>query len=333
MTTPFGGARIVEFVHEESFTSQGVVDDTRRGLQDNPKWLSSLYFYDRAGSELFEQLTHTDEYYPTRTEESILSANVDDILDTSGADLVLAEMGSGSSRKTRVVLDAMTRQRGPSTYWPIDVSAEFLHDVAEQLQSAFPDLTVEPIAAEYSDGIRQVGARPAKRRLVMFLGSSIGNFEPEEQLALLQTAHDALSPGDAFLLGTDLVKDAAILEAAYNDEAGMTAAFNLNILNHLNHELDGDATLDQFDHRAHFDAQRNRIEMHLVSKCDQVLHFPKANLEVRVVAGESIHTENSYKFSIDGAQSMARKAGFEIEKTWTDDKQWFGLHLLRRQAD
>ncbi len=315
---------------QESFTSGGVIADTRRGLLDDPKWLSSLYFYDRHGSELFEAITHTQEYYPTRTEEALLAQHVDAILDAAGDDILVAEMGSGSSRKTRVILEALMRHQSGATYLPLDVSAEFLADVGKDLESAFPGLQVEPIAAEYSAGLQEVGKHPAKRRLVLFLGSSIGNFEPDEQEGLLRTAYESLSPGDAFLLGTDLVKDIDVLEAAYNDADGYTAAFNLNILTHLNRELDGDADPTRFEHKAFFDAGRSRIEMHLVSKVDQTLHFPKADLSVDIAAGETIHTENSYKFTLEGAQRLAAAAGFTLETSWTDERGWFGLHLLRR---
>ena len=314
----------------ETFTSQGIVDDTRRGLQDEPKWLSSLYFYDEAGSHLFEQICETPEYYPTRTEAGILDQNVHEILAAAGPDAMLAELGSGSSTKTRIVIQALLEDQGPSTYVPVDISGGFLRTVADELEAAYPGLTVDPVAAEYKEGLRRIGEHPAARRLVLFLGSSIGNFEPPEQLGLLRAAHDALSPGDAFLLGTDLVKDEATLVAAYDDAEGVTAAFNRNILSHLNRELDGDAQPDAFRHVALWNAGRERIEMHLESLRDQTLRFPGADLEVRVRAGERIHTENSYKFTLERARRLAGEAGFLLERTWTDERDWFGLHLLRR---
>ncbi len=314
----------------ETFTSQGIVDDTRRGLLDDPKWLSSLYFYDEAGSHLFEQICDTPEYYPTRTEAAILEAHAQEILDAAGSDLVLAELGSGSSSKTRIVLDNLLKSRGPSTYLPVDISGDFLHAVAQDLHASFKGLTVSPIAAEYKDGLQQIGDFPASRRLVLFLGSSIGNFEPPEQVGLLRAAFEALSPGDAFLLGTDLVKPQELLEAAYDDAAGVTAAFNKNILTHLNRELGGNADIDYFEHRAIWNAEESRIEMHLVSRMDQALSFPAADLYVELERGETIHTENSYKFTPERAAQLAKDAGFTLEKTWTDDKAWFGLHLLRR---
>lgn len=319
-------------VQEESFTSQGIVEDTRRGLLDDPKWLSSLYFYDHLGSELFERITETPEYYPTRTEEGLLRDHIDQILEQAGTDLTLAEMGSGSSRKSRVVIEALVAKQGDSVYLPVDVSADFLHEVAVDLEKSFPGIHVQPIAAEYSDGLRQIGEHPATRRLVMFLGSSIGNFEPDEQLGLLKTAYDSLSPGDTFLLGTDLIKDEAILDAAYNDSDGVTAQFNLNILSHLNRELLGDADLESFAHHAFWNAEKSRIEMHLVSLRDQQVGFPRADLVVSFKEGETIHTENSYKFTLDGARTMAQEAGFRLERSWTDEKQWFALHLLRKEA-
>lgn len=316
---------------QESFTSQGIVEDTRRGLSDEPKWLSSLYFYDRVGSELFERITQTPEYYPTRTEEDILSQNADDIIAAAGPDLLLAEMGSGSSRKTRVIIAALMRRQRAATYLPIDISKEFLEEIAARLEAAFDGLRVEPICAEYKLGLTHVGQHEAHRRLVLFLGSSIGNFEPEEQVALLRAAHDALSPGDAFLLGTDLVKDPSVLEAAYNDSQGVTAAFNRNILRHVSRMLQGNVDPDTFEHRAFWNPERSRIEMHLVSTRAQRLRLPAADLEVDLQAGEAIHTENSYKFTTEQARSMAAAAGFAVERTWTDARGWFGVHLLRRE--
>ncbi len=315
---------------EQTFTSSGVVGDTRRGLLDEPKWLSSLYFYDERGSQLFEDICRTPEYYVTRTEEAILLENLDDILSAAGTNVSLAELGSGSSLKTRVLIAGLLRRQPGLTYCPNDVSESMLSQTATDLQGAYPGLTVKPVVAEYGEGLRQIGSHPHRPRLVLFLGSSLGNFEPQEQLELLRHAAECLGPGDAFLLGTDLVKDPAVLHAAYNDAAGVTAAFNKNILVHLNRELDGDADPDQFEHVALWNPQAGRIEMHLESKRDQTVHFPVAGLAVDLRAGERIHTENSYKFTLEGIASMAAKAGFEAEKTWTDERQWFALHLLRR---
>lgn len=311
------------WMEEQTFTSQGVAEDTRRGLTDSPKWLSSLYFYDKRGSELFDQICDTPEYYPTRTEASILQDNLTDILASAGCDTI-AELGSGASRKTRIVLDA-----GPTTYIPVDVSERFLLAVAEELRAAYPDHIIDPVPAEYVEGLRRIGQKPGKK-LVMFLGSSIGNFEPDEQDGLLKTAFASLSPGDAFLLGTDLVKDAAVLESAYNDVAGVTAAFNLNILENLNRKLNGNADTGQFAHKAFWNPVKSRIEMHLISSREQILSFKDAQLEVPLVKGESIHTENSYKFTMGRVQQLASASGFKLEKTWTDENHWYGLHLLRK---
>lgn len=317
------GEQMGGWMEEQTFTSQGVAEDTRRGLTDSPKWLSSLYFYDKRGSELFDQICDTPEYYPTRTEASILQDNLEDILASAGCDTI-AELGSGASRKTRIVLDA-----GPTTYIPVDVSERFLLSVAEELRTAYPHHVIDPIPAEYVEGLRRIGKKPGKK-LVMFLGSSIGNFEPEEQDGLLKAAYEALAPGDAFLLGTDLVKDPAVLEAAYNDMAGVTAAFNLNILENLNRKLKGNANLNAFEHKAFWNPEQSRIEMHLVSTTGQTLRFKDAQLEVPLVEGESIHTENSYKFTPERVQELAAASGFRLEKTWTDDHAWYGLHLLRK---
>jgi L-histidine N-alpha-methyltransferase len=314
----------------ETFTSDGVVEDTKRGLTDSPKWLSSLYFYDETGSELFERITETEEYYPTRTEGKLLDIHGTAMLEMAGKELLLAELGSGSSSKTRTVIRELLDLQGPCTYMPVDVSSDFLKAVAHDLERDFPGLDVKPVAAEYVAGLGRIGEAPANRRLVLFLGSSIGNFEPDEQVGLLQSAYDAMQPGDAFLLGTDLVKDAATLNAAYNDAAGYTAAFNENILSHLDGRLDGDNAIDAFKHVAFWHPELSRIEMHLEATRDVTLTYPRAEFSAKISKGERIHTENSYKFTMDGVREMAQASGWTLEQSWIDDNKWFGLHLLRR---
>lgn len=313
----------------ETFTSDGVVGDTRRGLMDDPKWLSSLYFYDQKGSELFERICETPEYYPTRTEAKILEDHGLDMLAAAGDDLLMAELGSGSSIKTRILIGELLERQGKATYMPVDVSGEFLAKVAVDLESDFPNLRVDPIAAEYVAGLGRIGKTPATRRLVLFLGSSLGNFEPDEQVGLLKAAHEALQPGDAFLLGTDLIKDGGTLEAAYNDAAGYTAQFNQNLLAHLNARLGGANDPNAFLHVALWNEDKGRIEMHLEAKEATDLVFPRADLRVPLAAGERIHTENSYKFSPERIAEMAAASGWTLENTWTDPKHWFGLSLLR----
>jgi L-histidine Nalpha-methyltransferase len=314
----------------ESFTSRGIVADTRHGLMAKPKWLSSLYFYDARGSQLFEDICKTPEYYPTRTERAILIQHAAKIAHSAGHDLVLGELGSGSSVKSEILIAAILAAQERLVYVPVDVSQRILKQTAARLEAAHAGLHVHPVVAEYGEGLQRIAATPGQPKLVLFLGSSIGNFEPDEQEGLLAAAAAALAPGDAMLVGTDMVKDAAILEAAYDDAAGVTAAFNKNILHHLNRELDGDADPEQFRHVALWNAPRARIEMHLESLMDQTLHFPGANLDVRVARGERIHTENSYKFTPEGMRRMAAAAGWKLERSWYDARQWFGLHLLRR---
>lgn len=313
----------------ETFTSDGVVEDTRRGLADDPKWLSSLYFYDERGSELFEDICGTPEYYPTRTEAAILEEHGLDMLAEAGDGLLMAELGSGSSIKTRILISELLESQGPSTYVPVDVSGDFLAKVAQDLEADFDGLTVAPIAAEYHAGLQEIGQKPASRRLVLFLGSSLGNFEPEEQEGLLRAAHEALAPGDCFLLGTDLIKEGAILDSAYNDAAGYTAAFNKNILTHLNRRLNGSTDVDSFDHVAFWNPDRSRIEMHLEANRDTALQFERAGIDIPVAKGERIHTENSYKFSPERIAELADASGWTPVKTWTDERGWFGLTLLR----
>ncbi len=318
---------------EATFTSSGVRADVQRGLLDEPPWLSSLYFYDEHGSGLFEQITETPEYYPTRTELSILEEHGDAILqaaDADGQQLLLAELGSGSSAKTHALIRRLLQRQGPTTYVPVDVSGDFLATVAAKLEAEHQGLSVEPLAAEYVEGLRRIGQLPAGRRLVLFLGSSIGNFEPDEQVGLLRAAFDSLAPGDALLLGTDLVKDAAVLEAAYNDAAGVTTQFNRNIITRLNRELGGSNDIADWCHVAFWNAQQSRIEMHLEAVRETTLDFPDAEVRRTFQQGERIHTENSYKFTLEGAATMAEAAGWSLEQSWRDSQEWFALHLLRR---
>lgn len=299
------------------------------GLGEPQKRLPSRYFYDAAGSRLFEDITRLPEYYPTRTEISILAARAADIARLAGPGPGLAEFGSGSSRKTRILLDAL---RSPAWYAPIDVSAAALADAAEALSAEYPGLPLHPLRVDYAllenlpfETAGEAGEEP--RRLLFFPGSTIGNLHPDEAVGMLRRMRRLAGPDGALVVGVDLRKPRETAEAAYNDAAGVTAAFNLNILRRLNRELDGDFRLDAFRHRAFLNEDNSqgvpRIEMHLVAA--RPLRARVAGRDVELARGESIHTENSYKYDPEAFACMLEEAGFGGLRRWSDARGWFGV--------
>jgi len=293
------------------------------GLSRRPKQIAPKYFYDQRGSQLFDAITELPEYYPTRTELEILETNGQQIAEFLGSDSMLLELGSGSSRKIRVLLDALR----PAAYVPLDISRDHLLDSARALARDYPELQVHAACTDYSDDFELPDLPPHLARVAFFPGSSIGNFEPDDARGLLARVGRYLGGDGKLLIGVDLKKDNAILHAAYNDDQQLTAAFNLNLLERINRELDADFDLDRFEHRAFFNQQAGRIEMHLVSRIDQQVNV--AGRRIDFVAGESLHTENSYKYSIDEFQKLASQSGFVAEQVWTDDQQLFSVHCLR----
>jgi len=297
--------------------------DMVRALAVRPRSISPKYFYDEEGSKLFDRICELPEYYPTRTELGILADNAAEIASHMGPRAEIVEFGAGSLRKVRLLLDAMDE---PARYLPIDISGEHLAREAAVLQRDYPGLDVQPVVADYTQRWLLPAAQPgAGRRVGFFPGSTIGNFTPEEALHFLQVAGLALR-GGALLLGADLVKDPAVLHAAYNDAQGVTAAFNLNLLARANRELGAGFELDQFAHSAFYNAPHRRIEMHLVSRRRQQVALGGERYEFD--EGESMHTENSYKFTVDGLRSLALKAGFKPGPVWTDENHLFGVHWL-----
>lgn len=299
----------------------------REGLTARPKQLPPWLFYDAAGSRLFDRITGLPEYYLTRTERSILTAHAAAIvaLAAQGERLRISELGAGSADKTRLLLAAAVRQQGTVLYEPVDVSATALAAARERIQREIPEVTVTPHVMDYT---HRLHLEPAgERRLVLYIGSSIGNFEPQEALRLLQRLRASLSPGDSLLLGVDLVKDEQTLLAAYNDAAGVTAAFNRNLLCRLNRELAADFDPAAFRHRAVWNASESRIEMHLESRRAQQVFLASLELEVDFAAGERIHTENSYKYAPGQAESLLSESGFASAATWTDARDWFAVCL------
>ena len=296
--------------------------DVLDGLRAEPRSLPSKYFYDADGSALFERITTLDAYYPTRTERAILERNAGEIAASVGPGVVLIEFGSGSSSKTRIVLDALD---DVAAYVPIDISSEFMQDSVDRLHADYPELSVVPVVADYALPF-EPPTLPAGPRLLFFPGSTIGNFEHEEATAFLRRASRLAGAGGMLLLGVDLEKDAAILERAYDDPEGVTAEFNRNLLVRINRELGADFDPEAFRHSARYDSKRRRVEMHLVAQRDHAVTVSGEEFSIR--AGESIHTENAYKYRVETVESMAARAGFALKRIWTDDRCWFAVLLF-----
>jgi dimethylhistidine N-methyltransferase len=315
-----------------------VASAARKGLCAQPKRLPPWLFYDADGSRLFDQITRLPEYYLTRTEREILSANATGIIaqaaEPSGAGparLRITELGAGSADKTRLLLKAAVERQRNVIYEPVDVSASALQAARARIEQEIPGVHMAPRVMDYTHGLNLEPAGTGERRLVLYIGSSIGNFEPRAAAELLRGVRAGLAPGDTLLLGVDLVKDESTLLAAYNDAAGITARFNLNMLARLNRELDANFDLRAFAHRAAWNRSKSRIEMHLESLADQRVRLASLDLEVRFRAGERIHTENSYKYAPGQAETMLAAAGFSPESTWTDPRGWFAVCLGRAQ--
>jgi dimethylhistidine N-methyltransferase len=301
--------------------------DVRAGLtQPEQKTLPCRYLYDDIGSALFEAITFLPEYGLTRADARIIEAHADDLLDCLPSRLTIAELGSGSGAKTRTILESV-RKRQRVTYYPIDVSA---HALARCAQDLGPLCEVIPLAMNYLEGLREVANRrsPGERLLLLFLGSTIGNFEPADAIDFVDSIRQVLSPGDALLLGTDLVKPTAQLLDAYDDPTGVTAAFNLNLLGRINRELQGDFDLRQFAHVIRYHEEAQRIEMHLRSRVYQIVSVRRADLIVDFAAGETICTEACHKFYLEQVETMAGAAGFRLERQWVDEEWGFAENLL-----
>ncbi len=310
-----------------------VADDVRRGLTAPSKSLPPWLFYDEAGSRLFELITDLPEYYLTRTERSILAKNATAILTAACHDqpLRIVELGAGSAAKTRLLLQAGLDRQPSVVYEPIDVSFTALESACRQIEGEMPRVEVVPRVIDYTCELDFEPCGSHERRLVLYIGSSIGNFEPDEAIRLLHRIRSRLRPGDGLLLGVDLVKDRNMLLAAYDDAEGVTAAFNRNVLVRLNRELGADFDPGAFAHRAHWNPFASRIEMHLESLCAQVVRLAALDLEVEFAAGETLHTENSYKFPPGGAEALLSASGFTPVFTWTDPRQWFAVCLGRAE--
>jgi dimethylhistidine N-methyltransferase len=296
------------------------------GLTQPQKVIQARFFYDRRGSELFEQITHLPEYYPTRTETALLRAHGEDIARYTGTGRAVVEFGSGSSAKTPLLLSAARA----TTYVPIDISGPFLADAAAAIAKAYPELKVHPIAGDFTRPLRLPDAIATDAMLGFFPGSTIGNFAPGQAVDLLRSFAATLGEDARLVIGIDLRKNPRLVETAYDDAAGVTAAFNLNLLHRVNNELGGDVPIEAFEHRAVWHDAFGRIEMHLAASRD--LSFNVAGRRFTMKAGETIHTETSYKYRPEEARLLARASGWEPMAAWCDADALFSLHVWQRQG-
>lgn len=294
------------------------------GLRKSQKELPSKYLYDERGSYLYERICTLDEYYLPRMEVAIMEAHIGEIVELLGPNTCLVEYGCGNCAKTRILLDHLP---APSAFVPIDISRQQLLRVSQELASSYSGLEVLPVCADYTSNFTLPDPkRPSDRTVVYFPGSTIGNFDPIPARNFLEQIASVCGPGGALLIGVDLKKDPNVLHRAYNDREGVTAAFNLNLLERINRELNGDFQLDNFRHYAFYNPREGRIEMHLVSLRDQIVHL--GDLSIPFTKDESIWTESSYKFNLDEFALTAMAAGFTVEKVWTDERQWFSVQYL-----
>jgi L-histidine N-alpha-methyltransferase len=301
------------------------------GLTARPKTLSPWLFYDEEGSRLFEAITELPEYYLTRTERAIFAANAEEILaaaadGSAGRPLAMIELGAGTAAKTGLLLRAAVQRQGAVDYLAIDVSESALAEATQRIETEIPGVTVSSCVADYTGAMEEIPAE-GKRRMVLYIGSSIGNFEPADAVHVLREVRRRLDQGDKLLLGADHVKERSVLVRAYDDEAEVTAAFNKNVLTRINRELGGNFNPRLFRHRARWNHEHARIEMHLESLIAQQVRIEALELDVRFARGETIHTENSYKFTTKAVVSMLEQAGFTLTQCWSDEREWFGVYL------
>jgi dimethylhistidine N-methyltransferase len=291
------------------------------GLHASPKQIPPKFFYDETGSRLFDAICACPEYYPTRTEMALLERHAAAIRALIGKDCLLIEPGSGSSQKVRLLLDVLQ----PAAYQPMDISRRYLIAAAQSLADDYPWLDVYAVCTDFTSELPLPFSPPHRDKIAFFPGSSIGNFEPADAIVFLQRIAATVGPGGGLLIGVDLKKDPAILNAAYNDAGGITAAFNLNLLTRINQELDAGFEIDTFRHQAFYNDELGRIEMHLHSKPAQTVMVAQTPFDFE--AGESIHTESSYKYTIDEFAGLAEAAGLQLREAWTDDQNLFSLQF------
>ena len=300
--------------------------EVAEGLSKSQKQLPSKYFYDEKGSDLFEQIARLDEYYLTRCEKEILQKNIKEIADYIGSDVMLIELGSGSSYKTRFLLEELSDL---STYIPVDISEEFLLKTVNRLRLEYPKISIIPVFADYTSRFElPITEGSRQKQVVFFPGSTIGNFDPQEAQEFLRNIAGITGENSEMLIGVDLKKEIDVLESAYNDQQGVTAEFNKNILAHINRQLDANFEIEKFRHKAFYNEEAGRIEMHLVSTEKQMVSV--GDHEIGFEEGESIHTENSYKYSLEEFEELVAD-WYSIEKVWTDEKKYFSMHYLKKK--
>jgi len=298
-------------------------------LNEDSKFISPKFFYDKKGSNLFESICSVPEYYPTRTEISILKKLEPDLPSYLNENVRLVELGSGASVKTRLILDVFTKLQAKTEYFPIDIS-EILTESSEQLLKDYPTLNITGIIDTYEGGLEFLQNYDDKQNLIIFLGSSFGNFSPNDGEIFLKKIFSTMKKGDLFLIGLDLVKDKKILESAYDDPSGVTAKFNLNVLSRINDELDANFIINNFSHYSIYNENDQRIEMNLKSLIPQSVIIKKSNLSLNLGEGELIHTEYSHKYTPSQIKTLLCDIGFEIKNMWLDDKKYFSLTLVSK---
>ena len=323
--------RLIIHQSGSSNDQNGFAEDVFAGLTAKPKTLKPKYLYDPLGSLLFEAICHLPEYYLTRAETEIFERRAAEIVAQLPAPITVVELGSGSSIKTRLLIEAILARQSKLCYQPIDISETILEQSAKQLLEDYPGLRITAHASDYTRGIASIARKEGEKVLALLLGSNIGNYMPDEARDLLRQIRNALRPGDGLLLGADLKKSRETLEAAYNDALNLTAAFSRNILLRINRELNADFDLKQFKHRAFFSEEKSRIEIHLVSLVEQKVHIRGAEsqpgLQVEFQSGETIHTENSYKHDPESLAALAEAAGFKPARAWFDSERRFSCNF------
>lgn len=323
--------------HERVIVNNEFVKDVKKGLANKQKHISPKFFYDKKGSRLFEEICEQPEYYLNRTESQILKNSIDNILKVIGnEEISLVELGNGNSLKTRILLRPMLAKLNKVSYFPIDVSLKMLKKSITDLFREYTNLKIYGVCSDYVTGFVKINEfvkfkkNVPRKKFIIFLGSSIGNFDPKQASTFLRSIAKYVKKDDLLLIGIDLEKDKSILDMAYNDKKGVTAKFNLNVLSRINKELDGEFNLSNFEHKSFYNVNKHRIEMHLISKLDQYVRIGAIGKKVHFRKGETIHTENSYKYSIKRFNKLVRISGLQIVKNFADPNNQYSLVLLRK---
>lgn len=319
--------RMVLDVMEAQDSKQDFARDVLEGLSASPKSIPPKYFYDEQGSRLFEQITELEEYYPTRTEAAILARYGEEMISSLEGPVTMVELGSGSSTKTRLLLDILSGKQERVDYVPIDISPAVVTEFGEQLLLDYPSLHIRGLICDYLKALGELREEQRTRKLFLFLGSSLGNSSPAQGAVLLRGVRETMGEGDGLLLGVDMKKDPQLLEKAYNDEKGVTAAFNLNLLSRINRELGGQFDPRRFLHKAFYNRREGRVEMHLESLVPQIVPVSELGCGFSLRQGETIHTENSYKYDQDILEELLAECGMNLLRQWTDDQGWFSVTL------